>query len=305
MSGKTILKRYLSAYSDVSRINKHISDQNELYEELESQEIDKNIIKIMKSVPRELFVPIKFLDKANENRALSISPKGRSHTISQPFIVAYMLQNIHLPDIRSHSHIEILEVGTGSGYNAALLFELLKKIRGSSFCIHTAEINPFVTDKAIRNLSHMYSVSMYPRVQDTGRRASISIGNRQKMQIYHNNAVRLLKLSQKRFNTIICTASSKRIDDIFLSRLKDRGVLMIPVKLKDGDMLVTIQKNPLISKNANIHRIGKLESSISKMEKHETILRQYNGETYKIFAHMNTRFVPLVSYQSSSLIARQ
>ncbi len=81
---------------------------------------DKNILKVMSSIPRHLFVPGYLKLAAYADRPL---PIGEGQTISQPYIVAYMTEQLNV----SKKHI-VLEIGTGSGYQAAVLGELVKKV---------------------------------------------------------------------------------------------------------------------------------------------------------------------------------
>jgi protein-L-isoaspartate(D-aspartate) O-methyltransferase len=86
-------------------------------EQLSSRNIrDPRVLAAMDAVPRHVFVPEAFVDEAYEDRPLAI---GRSQTISQPYIVALMAEVLRIsPDAR------VLEIGTGSGYSAAVLAEL-------------------------------------------------------------------------------------------------------------------------------------------------------------------------------------
>jgi len=77
---------------------------------------DPEVLRVMGDVPRELFVPESVRDAAYEDRAL---PVGEDQTISQPYIVAYMTEKLEVrPGLR------VLEVGTGTGYQAAVLARL-------------------------------------------------------------------------------------------------------------------------------------------------------------------------------------
>lgn len=78
------------------------------------------VLSAIEKVPRELFVPANFQDKAYEDTAL---PIGEGQTISQPYIVAMMTQALELTDRHS-----VLEIGTGSGYQAAVLAHLCRRV---------------------------------------------------------------------------------------------------------------------------------------------------------------------------------
>lgn len=81
---------------------------------------DEKVVKVMESLPRDLFVPQTFQKSAYENLAL---PIGFHQTISQPHVVALMTQALALTD-RS----KVLEIGTGSGYQAAVLSPLCRRL---------------------------------------------------------------------------------------------------------------------------------------------------------------------------------
>src|SRR5512134_2449491 len=81
---------------------------------------DPRVLAAMRAVPRELFVPAHLVDAAYEDRAL---PIGSDQTISQPYMVAVMTEALRLaPEAR------VLEVGTGSGYQAAVLSHLARLV---------------------------------------------------------------------------------------------------------------------------------------------------------------------------------
>jgi protein-L-isoaspartate(D-aspartate) O-methyltransferase len=81
---------------------------------------DSAVLAAMRRVPRHLFVPASVRPSAYEDRPL---PIGNDQTISQPFIVAFMTESLELgPDDR------VLEVGTGSGYQAAILAEIVREV---------------------------------------------------------------------------------------------------------------------------------------------------------------------------------
>jgi len=94
---------------------------------------DPQVLKAMRRVPRHMFVPEQYRSEAYRNSPLVI---GYNQTISQPFIVAHMTEMLDLQ--RDHS---ILEIGTGSGYQAAVLGELCNRV-------HTMEIIPALGRRA-------------------------------------------------------------------------------------------------------------------------------------------------------------
>ena len=79
-----------------------------------------SVLSAIESVPRELFVPETFVDRAYEDTAL---PIGYGQTLSQPLVVATMIQSLELDE-----RVKLVEVGTGSGYHAAILSHLCRRV---------------------------------------------------------------------------------------------------------------------------------------------------------------------------------
>ena len=91
--------------------------RQQLLEEISALGVkDEDILRIMGSVPRHKFVPSDYLDQAYDDHPL---PIGHGQTISQPYIVAWMTELLELQPGE-----KVLEIGTGSGYQAAVLAEL-------------------------------------------------------------------------------------------------------------------------------------------------------------------------------------
>lgn len=81
---------------------------------------DTSVLAAIERVPREVFIPAMFHDQAYEDTAL---PIGRGQTISQPLVVASMTQ-----ELRVNDRHKVLEIGTGSGYQAAILAKLCRRV---------------------------------------------------------------------------------------------------------------------------------------------------------------------------------
>lgn len=101
---------------------------------------DPRILAAMSSVPRHEFVPSSARGEAYEDHPL---PIGAGQTISQPFIVAYMTAAAELPE-----HARVLEIGTGSGYQTAVLAELGAEV-------FSLEIVPELAERARQLLKHL------------------------------------------------------------------------------------------------------------------------------------------------------
>ncbi len=91
-----------------------------LIEQLSTEIKNKRVLAAMSRLPRELFVPIESRDSAYEDRPL---PIGLEQTISQPYIIALMTEALELT-----GNEKVLEVGTGSGYQTAILAELSRQV---------------------------------------------------------------------------------------------------------------------------------------------------------------------------------
>jgi len=95
--------------------------QSHLLKELRRQGIsDERVLRAIAQTPREFFVDEPFIDSAYHNSAL---PIACGQTISQPFVVAYMTQHLDLGE-----NMRVLEIGTGSGYQAAILSPLCRRV---------------------------------------------------------------------------------------------------------------------------------------------------------------------------------
>ena len=151
---------------------------------------DKRVIETMLKVPRHLFIDETQWDYAYEDRPL---PIGMGQTISQPYIVALMTENLELK-----GNERVLEIGTGSGYQAAILAEIVKEV-------YTVEIIPTLYEKAKKRLEH------YPNVK-TSR---------------HDGYYGWEEYAP--FDKIIVTAAPDHIPPPLISQLKDGGIMVIPV----------------------------------------------------------------------------
>ncbi|MEJ2056074.1 MAG: protein-L-isoaspartate(D-aspartate) O-methyltransferase [Calditrichaceae bacterium] len=168
---------------------------------------DPLVIKAMRTVPRHLFLPKDDISSAylDEPR-----PIGEGQTISQPYIVAFMTEQLHLkPGYR------VLEIGTGSGYQAAVLAQIADSV-------FTIEIIPELAEKAkeIINELHYNNVIVF---QGDGYKG------------WHEKAP---------FDAIIVTAAPPKIPPALLEQLKVGGRMVLPV----GEF---VQELVVVSKNEN------------------------------------------------------
>jgi protein-L-isoaspartate(D-aspartate) O-methyltransferase len=153
---------------------------------------DPLIIEVMGRVPRHRFVPAEFLDQAYENHPL---PIGYGQTISQPYIVALMTQELGVS-----AGDRVLEIGTGSGYQAAVLAEL-------GLQVYTIEIIQPLADSARALLADMGYDNIETRNADG----------------YDGWP------EEAPFDAIIVTAAPDHVPPPLLAQLAIGGVLVIPV----------------------------------------------------------------------------
>ena len=109
------------------------------------------VLDVMRRVPRHLFVPETVRDDAYNDYPL---PIGNGQTISQPYIVAFMTEAL---DVRPTD--AVLEIGTGSGYQAAVLSELAREV-------YTIEIVPELAERAQRTLAQLGYKNVHTRTGD-------------------------------------------------------------------------------------------------------------------------------------------
>jgi protein-L-isoaspartate(D-aspartate) O-methyltransferase len=150
------------------------------------------VLQAMAKVPRHLFVPPELRERAYDNSPL---PIGLGQTISQPFIVAYMTEMLQLA--RNHT---VLEIGTGSGYQAAVLGELAREVL-------TIEIVPQLADRARSTLA----AAGYSNI-------SVRTGNGY-----------LGWPERAPFDRIIVTAAPDAIPQALVEQLAVGGILVVPV----------------------------------------------------------------------------
>lgn len=159
---------------------------------LESKGIkDKKVLEAMGRVQRHAFLDKAFLEIAYEDRAF---PIGDGQTISHPYTVAYQTQ---LLDIQSGD--KILEIGTGSGYQAAVLAEMGAQV---------------------------YSIERIKKLYDKTKPILKSLNYRNIMCFYGDGFLGIPELSP--FDKIIITAAAPEIPETILKQLKVGGVLIIP-----------------------------------------------------------------------------
>jgi protein-L-isoaspartate(D-aspartate) O-methyltransferase len=153
---------------------------------------DRNVIGAMMSVPRHKFVPDTYADRAYDDNPL---PIGYGQTISQPYIVAYMTEILNLNKTST-----VLEIGTGSGYQAAILSPIVRQV-------YSIEIIPALANSAAVRLNKLG----YNNVE-------VGIGDG-----YYGWK------KYAPFDAIIVTAAAGHIPPPLMEQLKNNGRMVIPV----------------------------------------------------------------------------
>lgn len=162
---------------------------------------DKAVLSAIERVPREVFVPSTFYDQAYENTAL---PIGHGQTISQPAVVALMTQALEVGP-----RMKVLEVGTGCGYQAAVLARLCRRV-------YTVERHRDLLRDA------------------EGRFAALRIRN---ITGRWGDGVRGWP-EQAPFDRIMVTAAAPRVPDDLFAQLAPGGILIAPVGRTAQDQAV-------------------------------------------------------------------
>jgi protein-L-isoaspartate(D-aspartate) O-methyltransferase len=163
--------------------------------------LDPRVLQAMRRVPRHRFVPSELQDLAYSDQPLSI---GSEQTISQPYMVAKMTELLELPAPREDRRPRVLEVGTGSGYQAAVLAELGAEVI-------TIEKDPGLAASAAARLKEL-ELPVEARVGDGYRGAP----------------------DRAPFDAILVTAAPDHVPAPLLEQLAEGGRLVLPVGRPGG-----------------------------------------------------------------------
>lgn len=153
---------------------------------------DSAVLQSVLAVKRHEFVPAAQIDNAYDDRPL---PIGYGQTISQPYIVAYMTEAIKL-----QPHFKVLEIGTGSGYQAAILSKIVKEV-------YTIEIVPELGKTAADRLKKTGFTNVQAKIADG----------------YHGWQ------EHAPFDAIMVTAAAEFVPPPLIKQLKEGGKMVIPV----------------------------------------------------------------------------
>jgi protein-L-isoaspartate(D-aspartate) O-methyltransferase len=153
---------------------------------------DAGVLRAMDEVPREYFVDQQFSEAAYADRAL---PIACGQTISQPYVVAYMTEQLGV-----RPHHRVLEIGTGSGYQAAVLSRLAQEV---------------VTIERFRTLAE----AARTRIETLGyRNVEVRMGDG------HGGAP-----DRAPFDRIVITAACEEVPDLLIGQLAEDGVMVLPL----------------------------------------------------------------------------
>ncbi len=200
--------------------HKHNGLRNQLVKIIAQKGItDKNVLIAMGNVPRHLFMDSSFADFAYQDKAF---PIGSDQTISQPYTVAFQTELLQIKE-----HHQILEIGTGSGYQTAVLLEMGAKV---------------------------YTIE---RQQELFKKTKLflpKLGYKPKKIIFGDGYKGLPENAP--FDGIIVTAGAPIVPKALLSQLKIGGRLVIPVGDKEQIMTLFIRTS---EKDFEKHELGKFK----------------------------------------------
>lgn len=168
--------------------------------------LSENVMEVMKTVPRHEFVPVELCAFAYCDSPL---PIGYDKTISQPFIVALMTD---LLDLRAEDRV--LDVGTGLGYQAAILAKLVDRV-------YSIELLEELAQGAARRLAEQGITNIELRVGDGSKGWS----------------------EHAPFDKILVAAAPDLIPTPLLAQLKPGGKMVIPAGIEDAQQLMLVEKN--------------------------------------------------------------
>jgi protein-L-isoaspartate(D-aspartate) O-methyltransferase len=171
-------------------------------EQIEARGVrDPRVLAALRAVPRHLYVPEAWRDRAYEDGPL---PIGEGQTISQPYIVAVMTEQI-----RPEPGDRVLEIGTGSGYQAAVLARLVARV---------------------------YSIEIVPELAERAR-ASLAAQGVANVEVVTGDGYRGLP-EHAPFDGILVTAAPAEVPQPLVDQLAEGGRLVVPVGGRDQELRV-------------------------------------------------------------------
>jgi len=185
----------------------HKGLRKKLVDEISNKGITNNkILNAIMQIPRHLFMDNAFVNFAYQDKAF---PIGSGQTISQPYTVAFQTQ---LLDIKPYQ--KVLEIGTGSGYQAAILAQLVEKV---------------------------YSVERIKSLQEKARERLANLGIKNVRLVHSDGRTGLAEFAP--YNAILSAAAPHEIPGDLLKQLAPNGILIIPVGTIDDQELRVITRD--------------------------------------------------------------
>jgi len=167
--------------------------------------LDERVLAAMARVPRDMFVADEYRDQAYEDHPV---PIGEGQTLSQPYIVAIMLQALSLSGSE-----KMLEIGTGSGYQTALLAELAAEV---------------------------YSVERHASLADSAERVLLRLGYRKIHVLVGDGSQGLPEHAP--FEAIVVSAAAPDVPSALFEQLAENGRMVIPVGPANAQDLQLVRK---------------------------------------------------------------
>jgi protein-L-isoaspartate(D-aspartate) O-methyltransferase len=175
-------------------------------EQIEARGVkDRRILEVLRNTPRHQFVPSELQAHAYEDRPL---PIGYGQTISQPYIVALMTEMLDVG-----REMKVLEIGTGSGYQAAVLSPLVQKL---------------------------YTIEIVPELARSAQTTLERLGYRN-VTVKHGDGY-LGWPEAAPFDRIILTAAPPEIPPVLVDQLKPGGKMVAPVGGSEYQQLIVLEK---------------------------------------------------------------
>jgi len=166
---------------------------------------DERVLAAMERVPREIFICEEYWEQAYEDHPL---PIGSGQTVSQPYIVAFMLEVLSLKGAE-----KVLEIGTGTGYQTALLAELA----GQVYSVERIESLARTAEAILQRLG--------------SRNVGLTVGDGSRGLV-----------EQAPFDAIVVSAAAPQIPQPLLEQLREGGRMVIPVGPADAQELILVRK---------------------------------------------------------------
>jgi protein-L-isoaspartate(D-aspartate) O-methyltransferase len=199
-----------------------MANENTLRHNMVAQQLSKRgirdtrVLQAMRDTPRHLFVPLRYRHMAYENRPL---PIGQAQTISQPLMVALMVEALQL-----HGGERVLEIGTGSGYQAAILAQLAMVV---------------------------FSIERLPELAAQARVTLAALGLRNVHVIVGDGSVGLPEHGP--YGAIIVAAASPKLPQPLVEQLNVGGRLVIPVGDRREQTLMRLTRT---DQGTHVERLG-------------------------------------------------